>query len=152
MTWPLRSRLACRLLNLLLMKAAMAYWQGRISPVFDVADRFFMIDIEDGREVNRESLHLASRDPFRRVKELSELGVEVLLCGAISLTLEKALIRAGIQVIGFLGGEFENVIRAFLEGNLEDGRASNADRIGKRSGFKSEKPKRLPAQAPGIRR
>lgn len=136
----------------MLMKVAMAYWQGRVSPVFDVADRFFLIDIEDGWEVKRKNLSLASRDPFNRVKELSELEVEVLLCGAISLTLEKALIRVGIQVIGFLGGELENVIHAFLEGNLEDGRASNANRIGKRSGLKSEKPKRMPAQAPGIRR
>ncbi len=76
---------------------------------------------------------------FERVKELSELGVNVLLCGAISLTLEKALIGAGIRVVGFLGGELENVIQAFLEGSLGDGRIRNASRIETQPGMSTAK-------------
>jgi predicted Fe-Mo cluster-binding NifX family protein len=134
------------------MKVAIAHWQGRISPVFDVADRLFLLDVEDGREIRRESLRLTSRNPFNRVKELSELGVDVLLCGAVSLTLEEALIGSGIRVIGFLGGELENLIGVFLHGELDDGRAWHSARIGKRSTLKSEKLKRLRAQFPGFRR
>ncbi|HSO62114.1 MAG TPA: hypothetical protein VLR50_13870, partial [Desulfobacterales bacterium] len=74
------------------MKIAIAHWQNRISPVFDVADRLILIDVEDGREVHRESLHLVGRDPFGRARELSDLGVDVLLCGAVSRGLEKALV------------------------------------------------------------
>jgi predicted Fe-Mo cluster-binding NifX family protein len=130
----------------------MAHWQGRVSPVFDVADHLILLDVEAGREVGRESLRLVSRDPFQRVKELSELGVEVLLCGAISLTLEKALIASGIQVIGFLGGEFENVINAFLEGNLDDGRVRHASRIGKRPGTGSTKARKVASREQGLHR
>jgi predicted Fe-Mo cluster-binding NifX family protein len=104
------------------MKLALAHWQGRISPVFDVADRLVLITIEAGRDVRRENLRLHAREAFARSRKLAELGVDVLLCGAVSLTLEKALIGAGIRVIGFLGGEMEPILQAFLEGRLRDGR------------------------------
>jgi predicted Fe-Mo cluster-binding NifX family protein len=140
------------LLELVLMKVAMAHWQGRVSPVFDVADRLYLFEVEGRREIGREMLRLASRDPFERVKELSELGVAVLLCGAISITLEKALIGAGIRVVGFLGGDLENVIKAFLDGNLDDGRIRNAGRVGKRSGMGSVGTRKLAARGSGLRR
>ncbi len=130
----------------------MAHWQGRVSPVFDVADRLLLLDVQDGREVHRESLRLNSRDSFDRAKELVELGVDVLLCGAVSLTLEKAVIGAGIRVIGFLGGELENVITGFLNGSLNDGRTQNANRIGKRSDLGSKNTRRLSARGSGLRR
>jgi predicted Fe-Mo cluster-binding NifX family protein len=109
------------------MKIAIAHWQRRVSPVFDVANRLFLITIENGREVHRERLRLASRDPFERARKLAERGVDVLLCGAVSAALEKALTAAGIQVLGFLGGESESIVAAFLDGQLNDGRAPRAD-------------------------
>ena len=120
----------------------MAHWQDRISPVFDVADHLLLLDVEGHREIDRKSLRLTGRNPFERVKELSELGVNVLLCGAISLALEKAIIGAGIRVVGFLGGELENVIQAFLDGNLDDGRIRDASRIGKQPGMGAAKTRK----------
>jgi predicted Fe-Mo cluster-binding NifX family protein len=134
------------------MKVAVAHWQGRISPVFDVADRLFLLDVEDGREINRESLRLASRNPFLRTKELSEIGLNVLLCGAVSLTLEKALIGAGIRVIGFLGGELETIINAFLAGNLSDGRDRKPGRTVRLSDKGSAKTRKPAFREPSLRR
>lgn len=130
----------------------MAHWQGRVSPVFDVADHLLLLDIQDGQEIHREHLRLLSREVFDRAKELVELGVDVLLCGAISLTLEKALIGAGIRVVGFLGGELENVIPLFLENKLNDGRSRDATRIGKRSGPSSARTGRPATREHGLRR
>jgi predicted Fe-Mo cluster-binding NifX family protein len=112
------------------MKIAIAHWQSRVSPVFDVADRLFLITIADGRELRRESLRLATQDPFERARKLTEQGVDVLLCGAVSSALEKALAAAGIRVVGFLGGEVEGIVGAFLEGRLNDGRAPRAGHSG----------------------
>lgn len=134
------------------MKVAVAHWQGRVSPVFDVADRLVLLEVQDGREIHRENLRLASRESFERTRELVELGVNVLLCGAISLTLEKALIAAGIRVVGFLGGEFENFIHVFLEGKLDDGRVRNEGRIGKRSGMGSARKRRPSSRENDLRR
>ena len=130
----------------------MAHWQDRVSPVFDVADHLLLLDVEGRREVDRKSLRLAGLGPFERVKTLSELGVDVLLCGAISLALEKAIIGAGIRVVGFLGGELENVIQAFLDGNLDDGRIRDASRIGKQPGMGAAKTRKPSSREHGLRR
>jgi predicted Fe-Mo cluster-binding NifX family protein len=154
--WEFSPRLARWLLHPVFMKIAIAHWQRRVSPVFDVADRLILITVEDGREVHRESLRLASRDPFERARKLAEQGVNVLLCGAVSSALEKALNAAGIQVLGFLGGELESILAAFLDGKLNDGRAPRADRNG-RQPHSGERPgvgkgQKPPVHAPGIRR
>jgi predicted Fe-Mo cluster-binding NifX family protein len=104
------------------MKIAVAHWSGRISPVFDVADNVILITAENGRETHRESLRLTSQGPFDRARKLSAEEVDVLLCGAVSAALEKALAATGVQVLGFLGGEVEGILAAFLDGRLRDGR------------------------------
>lgn len=106
------------------MRIAIAHWLGRVSPLFDVSDRLCLVDIEGQREVTRENMILTVRDPFGRAKELAGLGTNVLLCGAISHVVERALVAAGIRVIGFLCGDLDAVISAFLEGRLGDSRFS----------------------------
>jgi len=103
------------------MKIAIAHWQDRISPVFDVSDRLCLIQIERQREVSRENVALRIRDPFGRAKEVAGLGAKVLLCGAISDVLEKAILATDVQVIGFLCGNLDAIIPAFLQGRLNDG-------------------------------
>lgn len=104
------------------MRIAIAQWHHRISPVFDVSDTLCLIESENGREGTRESVTLTHRDPFGRAREIAGRGVEVLICGAISRPFETALINAGVQVAGFLRGNLDAVIAAFLGGHLTDGR------------------------------
>lgn len=102
------------------MKIAIPHWQGRVSPVFDASDAIVLIDIESGREQKRENFRLASHDPVRRAQEVATLGAEVVLCGAVSRTLERALNGAGIEVKGFVCGDLEALVEAFLAGTLSD--------------------------------
>jgi predicted Fe-Mo cluster-binding NifX family protein len=104
------------------MKIAVAHWQNRVSPVFDVSDKLCIIYIEDGKEIKREEKILESRNPFRRAKEVAECGLDILICGAVSHLLEEALINTNIHVIGFICGDLNAVISAFLCGQLMDGR------------------------------
>jgi len=53
-----------------------------------------------------------------RVQALRELGVEVLVCGAISRDLEERILAAGIEVVAEIRGPVGEVIRAFAEGGL----------------------------------
>ena len=102
------------------MRIAIAHWQDRISPVFDVSDRLLLIDIEDGRELEREDTTLNCLGPFERAREVYQLGVQVLLCGAVSRPLETALISTGVRVIGFICGDLEHVLNAYINGRLAD--------------------------------
>jgi predicted Fe-Mo cluster-binding NifX family protein len=103
------------------MKVAIPHWQGRVSPVFDVARRVLLVDVAGGREADRSELLLRTTDPVRRAREIARGGASVLICGAISWPLEMALSAVGIHVIAQVCGEVEEVLRAFWEGKLLDG-------------------------------
>lgn len=104
------------------MRVAIAHWQDRVSPVFDVSDRLLLIDIENGRVSKRKKTALNCSDPLHRAREVFRLGVHVLICGAVSRPLETALESTGIRVVGFICGGLEEVLRAYLKGRLGDKR------------------------------
>jgi predicted Fe-Mo cluster-binding NifX family protein len=101
------------------MKVAVAHWQGRIAPVFDVSDNLYLIHCLEGRELRREKAILNHQDLFQRAEEVMSLEIQILICGAISYPLERALAAAGVRVIGFTCGDREDVLRAFLSGSLQ---------------------------------
>ncbi|MFB3779444.1 MAG: NifB/NifX family molybdenum-iron cluster-binding protein [Bryobacteraceae bacterium] len=100
------------------MKIAIPSWQGRVSPVFDSASSLLLLEIDKGREAGREEKPLTRTDALARAGEVLRLGVDVLICGAISAPLETALLSAGVRVHGFVCGPVEEVISAFLRGGL----------------------------------
>lgn len=100
------------------MKVALTIWNGRISPVFDVSREAIVVHIAGGRAVSSTRELLAADDHFVRVEQLAEIGVETLICGAVSEPLSRALSARGIRVIGFVAGDVETVLAAFLAGDL----------------------------------
>jgi predicted Fe-Mo cluster-binding NifX family protein len=100
------------------VKLAIPHHQGRVSPVFDAAASVLLIDLENGIETRRESRSLSHNDLLARAEELVNLAPDVLLCGAISAPLEALLISAGVKVIGFVCGPVDDVMAAFLKGNI----------------------------------
>jgi predicted Fe-Mo cluster-binding NifX family protein len=100
------------------MRIAIPQWQGRVSPVFDVAGNLLLIDIENGREIRREERRFLSTNPLGRVTEFLRIGAGILICGAISAPLQARLISAGVQVIAFACGTVDDVLAAYLKGTL----------------------------------
>lgn len=105
-------------IDVLAMKVAIPYWQGRVSPVLDVATRFLMVDLKAGREVSREDASLVATEPLERARELQRAGAETLICGAVSRQLEMALESAGVSVIPHTCGPVNEVLAAFVSGQL----------------------------------
>ncbi len=103
------------------MRVAIPLWQGRVSPVFDEASRILLVDIFENRELKRQEAPLLARNPFHRARLLPTLGVDLLICGMISQTQRAALASAGIKIIPHICGPMEEVIAAFLDGQIEDG-------------------------------
>ncbi len=100
------------------MKVALARWGNRISPLFDVAQEALVVEISRGRIISRRQVRLDdSVWPFR-VEQLIRLGVRVLICGGISNFLYHQVVARGIQVIPWVSGEVEEVLQAYLQGQL----------------------------------
>jgi predicted Fe-Mo cluster-binding NifX family protein len=98
------------------MKIAIPVHQGRIAPVFDTCRRILVFSrgVED--EVPTVPEDWCAETPRRRPVRLKEMGIEALLCGAISSGMEDQIHRLGIMVVAWLAGEPETVLRAFREG------------------------------------
>jgi predicted Fe-Mo cluster-binding NifX family protein len=102
------------------MKVAVPVWQGRVSPVFDVAGQLLVAELAEGTEVSRREYPLPSAEPEQRAGQLAELQVETLICGAISQALEALLSDSGIKVYGRICGNVDEVLKAFAAGTLGD--------------------------------
>ena len=104
------------------MIVAIPVWQGRVSPVFDVAGQLLVVELNGAVESARRHESLPDEAPERRTQRLRALGVETLICGAISRPLEALLTAGRIEVIPRVCGEAEEVLQAFLSARLQDDR------------------------------
>lgn len=104
-----------------MIKAAFAHWDHRIAPVFDIARQIHVVEVESNRIVRETQEPLESDPVLQKALRLAELGVDTLICGAISRPLCAMVAAYGIRVIPFVAGDLGEVIQAWLRGGLESG-------------------------------
>jgi predicted Fe-Mo cluster-binding NifX family protein len=100
------------------MRIAIPQWQGRIAPVFDVAGHLLLVDVEDGHETHREEQEFLKTDLQARAAELLDCKIDVLICGAISASLQFKIVASGVRVSAFICGGVDDVLTAYLNGTL----------------------------------
>ena len=100
------------------MKIAIPVWNGRVSPVFDVAGTIRVVDVDvDHGVVVADSTH--ALEPGRPVSALAALGVDVLVCSAVSPTIEAAVWVSGVEVISDICGSPDEIVDALAAGDTE---------------------------------
>jgi predicted Fe-Mo cluster-binding NifX family protein len=119
------------------MKLAITTYDGRVSPVYEVAKEFLLVVVEGGRERSRERCSLNGGAPLRRIRRLLEFGVETLICGGITANQVELLHAVGITVIDQQAGPVEQVLREFIEGALS-GPERCAVRVADRPGSEAD--------------
>lgn len=102
-----------------MMKAAFSYWENRIAPVFDTTREIRLIESESGQVVNSRAVTLSAEMPIQRTLQLAELGVETLVCGAISKPMQNLISAYNIRVVPFVAGELPQVVQGWLDDRLE---------------------------------
>jgi predicted Fe-Mo cluster-binding NifX family protein len=101
------------------MKVAIAVWEDCVSSVLDFAQRLVVADLRDGAETGRTEIGLPERNPFTKLAKLRELGIEVLICGAVSQPLACAFRAGGIQLLPYVTGTIDDVLKAYQAGQLD---------------------------------
>lgn len=104
------------------MIVAIPVWQGRVSPVFDVAGQLLLLELNGAVETARRQEALPEEMPERRAARLQALGIETLICGAISRPLESLLVASRIEVIPRVCGDVDEIVGAYLADQLSDDR------------------------------
>ena len=102
------------------MKIAIPTWNGRVSPVFDSASRLLVVEVGEEGEYSRFETDISEHFLPSKTMRLTGLGVDTLICGAISRPLAYMITTAGINLIAWISGQVEDVLQAFLRGNLFD--------------------------------
>ena len=104
------------------MKIAIPVWEDKVSPVFDTATRLLVLQVEDSRETDRFETYLEQKDLSRRCTLVQSLGIDVLICGAISRHFYGMLTAGGVRVIAWISGPAREVLEAYLAGDLLNAR------------------------------
>jgi predicted Fe-Mo cluster-binding NifX family protein len=102
------------------MKLALTVWENRISPVFDCAQRLLVVDVHGEMATGKHLEPFRYESPFSRATKLSDLGIKVLICGAVSESFANVIETYGIRIIPFVAGAVEEVLDAFLTGQIYD--------------------------------
>jgi len=101
------------------MLTAIPIWQGRVSPVLDVAQRFLLVDPDEGEEMARDAVHFESSSQTLRVQQLLSLGVEKIVCGAVSKSLSLLLASNRMEIVAGICGDVDAVLKALRSGTLD---------------------------------
>ena len=101
------------------MKIAIALFDKRVSPRFDYARCFQVIEVAEGRVVDRFTLDTAGWSVPDRIRRLNDLDVKVLICGGIDRFSACMLAERGIELYAWVAGWAEDALQAWLAGTLE---------------------------------
>ncbi|MCG6879201.1 MAG: dinitrogenase iron-molybdenum cofactor biosynthesis domain-containing protein [Deltaproteobacteria bacterium] len=100
------------------MKVAVTVWNNRISPLFDATRTLIILDIQNGTVSEKYRVPFDCVSPFSRATNLSEMGVNTLICGGVSDFFAKLIEARNIRIIPFVAGRVDEVIDAYLRDAL----------------------------------
>ena len=100
------------------MRIAVTYENGEIFQHFGHAAQFKVYDVQDGSVVKAEVMDTNGSGHGALAGLLSELGVDVLICGGIGGGAQMALAQAGIKLFGGVRGNADDAVAAWIAGTL----------------------------------
>jgi len=113
------------------MRIAIPTFGERISPRFDCAPEFLIVEVNDGEVIDQRRLSALDWAPRRRVARLIELGVETVVCGGIDRFSDARLRAEGIDVYGWKTGETTAALQRLLDGEMEPSPVPDANGCGR---------------------
>ena len=102
-------------------KIAIPLFNERISPRFDCAQSFLLVETEDRGIVESEEVLTGQLSTMERVGKLSDLRVDALICGGIDEVSARRLVHNGIRIYAWITGMAQDALSSFLNGDLESG-------------------------------
>ena len=104
------------------MKVGIPFWENKVSPVLDTASRLLVVEAEGGRVISRFELYLDERDLAKRGLRIQGLGLDTLICGAVTRHFSDMLTSYGIHIVSGISGQPDEVLGAWFDGKLGEGK------------------------------
>lgn len=100
------------------LRVAVPVFNGRVSPLLDVAASFLYADIDRGEIVEKSFIKISENASLLRIGFLKDHGVQLVICSAVSRECACAVARMGITVLPGIIGEADDVLEAFARNSL----------------------------------
>ena len=100
------------------MKLAVTIWSERVAPVFDVARKLLVIEKDHEGSFTQTEIEMTSKDAMNRISFLIALGVDELICGAISKPVYLSALNNSIEVYPFVSGAINDVVKDWENGHF----------------------------------
>ena len=100
------------------MKIAVTYENGEIFQHFGHTEQFKVYDVQDSAIVKAEVIDTNGSGHGALAGLLSNLGVDILICGGIGGGAQMALAQAGIKLFGGVSGNADDAVAACIAGTL----------------------------------
>ena len=101
------------------MKIAVTYDNGEVFQHFGKTESFKIYTVEDNTVVSSEIIGSNGTGHGALAGLLAEQGINVLICGGIGGGAQAALTEAGIELCAGAQGNTDQVVEAYLKGELE---------------------------------
>ncbi len=100
------------------MCIAIATYKNRIASLFESSDKFVIIHSPSYDIKNSKSITICNNSPNELLQLLKSNNTKTLICGAISGYIRSLLEAHNIEVIPWITGDIQSVIKAFRLDNL----------------------------------
>ena len=104
------------------MRIAIPIWEEKVSPVFDTAIRLLVVEVENNKEASRFLYFIDENDLAQKCNRIRKLKLDILICGAVSHPFLHMLLASGLNVIQQISGSVEEVLDAYLKGDIHHSR------------------------------
>jgi predicted Fe-Mo cluster-binding NifX family protein len=97
---------------------ALPVFQNRVSPLMDVSSRYVIYETEDGQIKQRMDISLNTDGESSRVEKLKEIGVNTIICGAVSGCVAHIINEKGMRLLPMIYGPVDEIIEHYLTDTL----------------------------------
>ncbi len=103
------------------MRIAISTDNGFVSAHFGRCPSFTLIDIEDGKAINKEELPNPGHEPGAIPEFLHGQGVNCIVAGGMGMRAETFFSQYGIQTVVGISGKVDDIIKQFKQGIVKSG-------------------------------
>jgi predicted Fe-Mo cluster-binding NifX family protein len=103
------------------MKIAIPAFRTKVSPRFDTAQEFILVEIAGGHITDRKRLPVKNSPVSEKIRDLMERDVDTLICGGIDRLSMRQLRFNHIEIYAWVTGEVEDAVTCFLRNELNPG-------------------------------
>ena len=103
------------------MKLAIPVFHTKISPRFDQAQGFVLLETNHSEVIAREEMATRGWTEVDKMRRLVDLGIDALICGGIDRSSLQYLSFNGVHVYSWVTGEVDDAVACFLDNRMKPG-------------------------------